>query len=89
MTNERKTDWYPGHIRPIRSGVYERQLPFDPATVFSYYDATTHHWYGDYPSALLAGKYTWHTFVSREQRAPWRGMHLRHDPREGKQERRK
>ena len=37
------TDWFPGAVKPVRNGVYEREYIYGKATITSYC-----HWDGKY-----------------------------------------
>jgi hypothetical protein len=73
------TEWYPGSIKPVRPGVYERKYSFYRASCaplsksyYSRFDGTC--WYaGLRTSELGAVCY----FRSADQDLPWRGLNAR------------
>ena len=72
------TPWYPGSIRPVRSGVYERK--YGELILFCFFDTDTKLWY--WPSRTIGGAESNRIpcqgdegLVSLEQNSlPWRGQ---------------
>ncbi len=62
------TPWYPGTIKPVRVGVYERRYP-DGATLYSLWDGV--QWYWAWDTAALASREYKYTYT---QTIPWRGV---------------
>lgn len=50
----KKTEWFPGRIKPALSGVYERDYPNVEGAQYCYYDATIGKWYVPADSTPLA-----------------------------------
>ncbi len=69
-----KTDWFPGGVKPVRSGVYERMASVGKAIVIRYahYDTVTGEWglSGSTPDDAMALR--WDT--SPAQMRFWRGV---------------
>ena len=69
MPSKWRTDWFPGNVKPVRVGVYQRQ--YDWLLAFSYWDGK--HWGWTEPgTAKQAAEYRYPQ--SREQELPWRGL---------------
>ena len=65
------TSWFPGDVKPVHVGVYERRPSFNTdIRQYSYWDGSAWHWLGwTAPSAvLLTGIH------SAFQDLPWRGV---------------
>lgn len=62
------TDWFPGSVRPVHLGVYQRDE--NENTCFSYWDGNNWGWNKRTPKDAL--KFSlWH---SNHQCLPWRGL---------------
>jgi hypothetical protein len=68
------TDWFPGSVKPVRKGVYQREYIYGKAkfTYFCYWDGK--QWYGGASSANGAVKEFLILFVAPNQFLPWRGV---------------
>jgi hypothetical protein len=63
------TPWFPGHIKPLRVGVYERQRAAF-WTIFSYWDGKRWGFNHDTAADALRDR----KFHSYSQGMPWRGL---------------
>lgn len=64
-----KTAWYPGTVKPARSGVYQRLLPID-SLFYSRWDGR--RWMLGHGDLRHASTYS--SLLSNYQSAPWRGL---------------
>jgi hypothetical protein len=64
-----KTDWFPGNIKPVRIGVYEKQI-YNERSVFSYWDGA--YWFVYSYSVLAALQHRGCKSVF--QNSKWRGI---------------
>lgn len=66
------TPWFPGTVKPVRPGVYQRMLNVE--IVYAYFDGR--HWFNSSPSFVVAkrnGRFS--RFISGVQNtADWRGV---------------
>ena len=69
---QKLTPWYPGEIKPIRIGVYERQYPARSWTSYCYWDGRifSQGWKAPEP----AKEYRNLPSASSYQNLPWRGV---------------
>lgn len=66
------TDWYPGDVKPVRVGVYERNFDRpDGERWYSFWDGK--HWRFGHFAKHWAEQYK-DEKLSFEQRLPWRGI---------------
>ena len=64
------TPWYPGHVKPVRVGVYERDYGDDDQTPsYCYFDKVWSSYGGSVEEAE-----SYKDYVSSEQCYPWRGI---------------
>lgn len=65
------TPWFPGDVKPVRSGVYERMHPYN-RQLFSWFESKTGEWgmahYSKDEAGLFRGS------QSALQGKPWRGL---------------
>jgi hypothetical protein len=72
MTDQWTTPWFPGNVRPVRVGVYERRQPSKwCSTQYSYWDGQ--HWGGSHSMPSDAYDYGRHS-ASLMQSVAWRGL---------------
>lgn len=68
-----KTDWYPGHIKPVRSGVYERQVA--QTQYYYYFDTSLGYWkWGGAAEPEMAANDAKGREASPSQDLQWRGV---------------
>jgi hypothetical protein len=71
----KKTDWYPGYVKPKRIGIYERNdegtSMYDGGPNFSYWDGKM--WRNSGDSVERADLHSGYG-DSSEQNLPWRGL---------------
>lgn len=65
------TGWYSGNQKPVRSGVYERQI-FTYSVTYSYFSTATGRW--SYYKPTVVGALLDKDKVSEFQYKPWRGV---------------
>lgn len=66
------TDWYPAHVKPVRDGVYERDVSGISAGNFSYWANGLWHGWSIWEDAAEANYLK--GYVSSLQNRPWRGL---------------
>lgn len=67
-----RTDWYPGRIRPVRSGEYETKLLDISEVQMRHYDVTFNQWYWITSNGELLRSDFGHSDCFRK--AVWRGL---------------
>lgn len=65
------TDWFPAHINPVRSGVYEIQTPW-PSKTFAHFSAEHIRWSPGAVTKRRAREYS--QLSSVYQSRTWRGI---------------
>lgn len=68
------TPWYPAKVKPIRTGVYERDMGEYCAGKYSYYSIYSGLWYGWAEWVDFAIENAQKGYVSSLQDRPWRGL---------------
>ncbi|WP_157661655.1 hypothetical protein [Burkholderia ubonensis] len=77
ITDDMLTEWFPGDVKPVRSGVYAREV-FYIEGPFSYYDAERDRWYGSCDTPEQA-KWMHEQGMSFSNRRPkWKGLKEKH-----------
>jgi hypothetical protein len=66
--NKKRTGWYPGHIKPAREGIYERER--NSIIIFSYWDGSV--WCVGARSIHHANVFKY--YKANYQNTPWRGL---------------
>lgn len=68
-----KTDWFPGSVKPVRSGVYERMYTYGKSRVakFSHYSPRIGWGLG---GATVSEALTFSWDDAPNQTLPWRGL---------------
>jgi len=64
------TKWYPGHIKPVRVGVYQKHIDFNVPYFYSYWDGE----FWGLISGTPSGAKKWRDLASRAQNYFWRGV---------------
>ena len=75
MKKLKLTPWYPGNVKPVRVGIYERDFTGKYYEPVGYTKWTGEHWtasYDDLKTARLCFKYEHDE--GRWQSLPWRGV---------------
>lgn len=65
------TPWLPGHTKPIRPGIYQRQFP-DKQIAYAHWSGT--RWYCASVQKVYAMQYFKLRFESAKRDLPWRGL---------------
>lgn len=63
------TDWYPGDVKPVRVGVYEREYPLSGIGCYCKWDGKM--WHSGYENVDRASI---EPAISNIQNLPWRGL---------------
>ena len=66
------TPWFPGDVKPVRAGVYERPHPDSQVPVFSYWNGS--FWCAYSPSIEHAVRCGLNCIGSLSQDLEWRGL---------------
>lgn len=74
MSKPKLTPWYPAEVKPVRAGIYERNMGEYCAGRYSYFDPNTGLWYGWAEWVLFAIDNYHKGYVSSLQDRPWRGL---------------
>ena len=77
------TEWYPGHIKPVRVGVYERDYgPTENGeSIFCHWNGKRWSWGGNSVDDVQRAMSVVKEISSGRQSLPWRG--LASDPEKG------
>lgn len=70
MTEDKLTDWYPSHIRPVRPGVYEARVAGQKTIGYAAWDGK--YWGWRTSSFLDALKYPVSSDAAQDKQ--WRGL---------------
>ena len=63
------TPWFPGDVKPVHIGVYERRLKFRPGVYYSQWDGEKWYYLRD-----TVDKAAIQSVYSAHQNLPWRGV---------------
>ena len=63
-----KTDWFPGTVKPVRNGVYERDYPNSGVVFCRFYKGA---WLFAHKDSYIASRQLDQSFT---QDLPWRGL---------------
>ena len=74
MSKPKLTPWYPPEIKPVRAGVYERDMGEYYTGRYSYFSIATGLWYGWAEWREFAIDNAKKGYVSSLQDRPWRGL---------------
>lgn len=71
LAEPQRTDWFPGSVKPVRAGLYERLLPGDAEARWAWFDGTV--WY---LSAMTAEEALGHCGITAmsQSNPQWRGI---------------
>ena len=72
--SKKLTPWYPGHIKPVRPGVYQQRSGYEKRLGFQWWNGKKwSSWFSSAESALLHGR-NGPPADLRFQNDPWRGL---------------
>lgn len=72
MSKEKLTPWFPGNVKPLRKGVYERDWLDDGPKWFSHWNGKTWRAGDDIAEVAASAENT--NLISDHQKLPWRGL---------------
>lgn len=72
LTLRALTGWYSPDVKPVRAGVYERQIGSLYRRTFSYFDGKL--WHGCWASITMAERNRDYRDPRRQDALPWRGL---------------
>lgn len=68
MKKPKLTEWFPGHVKPVREGVYLRKVPAGER--YAYWNGKSWNVSAETPKGALCNKW----WRSKFQSAPWKGI---------------